>query len=94
MGIVEVIKHELVDTYPVLWEKEGEFVAQFQFTAMILPNSTVRLNGPYPLPHVSSEHSVDQDREIQNILKMSLLRKKKPNKKPSAKKAVEQMDTA
>lgn len=62
---------------------------------MIMPNSTVRLNGPFPLPHVSSEYSVEQNQEIQNILKMNLQRKKKRAKKPSAAKSgVEQMDTA
>jgi len=99
MGITEIIKHELVDSYPVLWEREGEFVAQFKFTCMILANSTVRLTGPFPLPHVSSAHSVDQDQEIQGILKMNLARKKKRAKKPAAAKAaadpdVPAMDTA
>lgn len=23
MGITEIVKHELVDSYPVLWEKDG-----------------------------------------------------------------------
>lgn len=96
MGITEIVKHELVDSYPVLWEKEGEFVAQFKFTCLILPNSTVRLTGPYPLPHVASAYSVDQDEEIQNILKMNLARKKKrATKKGGAKGgAVQGMDTA
>jgi len=82
MGITEIVKHELVDSYPVLWEKDGECVAQFKFTVLILPNSTVRLNGPFPLPHVSSTYSVDQEEEIQAVLKMNLQRKKKkPTKK-------------
>jgi len=92
MGISDIVKHELVDTYPVLWEKEGEFIAQFQFTLLIMPNSTVRLNGPYPLPHVSSVYSVDNDDEIQNIMKMNLQRKKKRPKKPTAQG--ENMETA
>lgn len=93
MGIVEVVKHELVDSYPVLYEKEGEYIAQFQFTVLVLPNSTVRLNGPFPLPHVSSEFSVDQNQDIQNVLKMNLQRKKKRATKKTTKD-VEQMDTA
>jgi len=96
MGISDIAKHELVDTYPVLWEREGEFIAQFQFTVLIMPNSTVRLNGPFPLPHVSSEYSVDQDQEIQDILKMNLVRKKKRAKKAGKTPAAstEKMDTA
>jgi len=96
MGISDIAKHELVDSYPVLWEREGEFIAQFQFTVLIMPNSTVRLNGPFPLPHVSSEFSVDQDQEIQEILKMNLQRKKKRAKKAAKTPAAgaEKMDTA
>jgi len=90
MGITEIVKHELVDTYPVLWEREGEYVAQFKFTVLILANSTVRLNGPFPLPHVSSSYSVDQDAEIQGIMKMNLQRKKKrATKKPGKEEGTE-----
>lgn len=59
LGIVELVKHDLLDSYPVLWEKEGEVVAQFKFTVLILPNSTMRLNS-FPLPHVSSEYSAER----------------------------------
>jgi len=82
MGIVEMVKHDLLDSYPVLWEKEGEFIVQFKFTALILPNSTDRLNS-FPLPHVTSQFSVDEEPDIQAILSMSTKRKKK-KKKPSA----------
>jgi len=82
MGIVEMVKHDLLDSYPVLWEKEGEFIVQFKFTALILANSTIRLNS-FPLPHVTSEYSVDNEPEIQAILSMSTKRKKK-KKKPAA----------
>lgn len=59
LGIVELVKHDLVDSYPVLYEKEGEIVAQFKFTCLILPNSTMRMNA-FPLPHVSSAYSIDK----------------------------------
>jgi len=80
LGIVEILKHDLLDTYPVLWEKDGEFVVQFKFTAMILPNSTERLSS-FPLPHVTSDFSVDSSPELKAILAMSTKRKKKPKKK-------------
>jgi len=80
LGIVEIVKHDLLDTYPVLWEKEGEYVVQFKFTALVLPNSTERL-GSFPLPHVTSEYSVDSSPEIKAILAMSTKRKKKSKKK-------------
>jgi curved DNA binding protein len=82
MGIVEIVKHDLVDSYPVLFEKEGETVVQFKFTALLLQNSTERLN-IFNLPHVTSEFSIDSDPEIQAILAKSTKRKKK--KKPAKK---------
>jgi len=77
MGITEIVKHELVDAYPVLFEKDGEIVAQFKFTAIISANATKRMTGPYPLPFVSSQYSVDQVQEIQQVLAIPLLVEKK-----------------
>jgi len=83
LGIVEIVKHELLDSYPVLWEKEGEFVAQFKYTVLVLPNATLRLNS-FPLPHVTSQYSIDSVPEIVNILQMSTVAKKKKKKKKKA----------
>jgi len=80
LGIVELVKHELLDAYPVLYEREGEFVAQFKFTALILPSSTMRLNA-FPLPHVTSDYAVESDPEIKAILAMSTKRAAKKKKK-------------
>lgn len=84
MGITEIVKHELVDSYPVLWEREGEYIAQFKFTALILPAGTEKLSASpaFPLPAVSSEYSVTE--EIQQCMAISLKRKKKPAKKAGA----------
>merc|ERR1712046_307753 len=38
MGVVECVKHSLFTEYPVLFDKEGTFVAQFKFTVMLLPS--------------------------------------------------------
>jgi len=83
MGITEIIKHELVDAYPVLWEKEGEYIAQFKFTVLILPSVTERLTASFPLPAVTSQYNVSD--EIQACIALPLKRAKK--KKPAAKKA-------
>jgi curved DNA binding protein len=86
-GIVEIVKHDLLDTYPVLYEKPGETVVQFKFTALILPESTERLNN-FTLPHVTSEYSIESDPEIQEIMALSTQRgeEKKPKKKKTTKK--------
>jgi len=83
LGITEIVKHELVDCYPVLWERDGEFIAQFKFTALILPSSTERLTAAFPLPAVSSLYNVTE--EINQIMAINLKRtKKKPKKKKPA----------
>jgi curved DNA binding protein len=83
LGIVELVKHDLLQAYPVLYEKDGEIVAQFKFTALILPNSTMRMNA-FPLPFVTSQYAVESDPEIKAIMAMSTKRtnKKKKGKKP------------
>jgi len=92
MGIVEMVKHDLLDSYPVLWEKDGEFIVQFKFTALILPTGTTRLNS-FPLPHVTSEYSVENDQEIQAILAMSTKNRKKKKKKATATTKEAPMET-
>jgi len=77
LGINEIVKHELVDAYPVLFEKDGETIAQFKFTALILPNQTLKLGGPFPLPHVSSQYSIEKEESIIKILSLPIAVDKK-----------------
>merc|ERR1712060_981530 len=66
LGVVEAKRHELLDEYPVLHEREGQFVAQFKFTLLLLPGGTKKITG-LPLggleKQVVSTHSV-QDEEM------------------------------
>merc|ERR1712196_498213 len=45
VGVSEAKRHELLEEYPVLKEKEKEIVAQFKFTALLLPGGTKRITG-------------------------------------------------
>uniref|UniRef100_A0A2I3HTI3 Peptidase M24 domain-containing protein n=1 Tax=Nomascus leucogenys TaxID=61853 RepID=A0A2I3HTI3_NOMLE len=45
MGVVECAKHELLQPFNVLYEKEGEFVAQFKFTVLLMPSGPMRITG-------------------------------------------------
>merc|ERR1719359_491669 len=45
VGVSEAKRHELIHEYPVLREREGEFVAQFKFTVLLLPGGTKRVTG-------------------------------------------------
>lgn len=79
LGITECSNHGLVTPYPVLYEKEGEFIAQFKFTVLILPSVIDRLVG-HALPYVSSQHKVT-DNKINAVLAMGVKRSSKKKKK-------------
>ena len=43
MGVVECLKHDLLHPYPVLHEKEGDTVAHFKFTVLLLSTGTKQI---------------------------------------------------
>jgi len=82
MGVVECVKHDLFVEYPVLYEKPDEFVAQYKFTALLLPSgNTARITAGPPTT-ASSENSVT-DPALVELLAQSTdkKKKKKANKK-------------
>jgi len=89
MGVIELVNHGLVTPYPVLYEKQGEFVAQIKFVVAIMPNATNRLTG-HPLPLVTSERKIE-DAELLALLATST--KKKKNKNAAAAVTPTAMDT-
>ncbi|ESO96493.1 hypothetical protein LOTGIDRAFT_115903 [Lottia gigantea] len=63
MGVVECYKHDVMQPFNVLYEKEGQLVAQFKFTVILMPNGTVQLTElPFDISLYESEHSI-QDEE-------------------------------
>lgn len=88
MGVVECVTHKLIEPFQVLYEKEGESVAQFKFTVLLMPNGPHRITGlPFEEELYKSEHSVG-DAEIQKLLKTSANPKAAKKKKKAAEKAV------
>ena len=45
MGVVECVNNEVLQSYPVLCEKEGTLVAQFKFTVLMMPNGPLKITG-------------------------------------------------
>merc|ERR1719460_2188225 len=70
IGVSEAKRHELLEEYPVLKEREREFIAQFKFTLLLLPGGTKKITG-LPLgdmeAQVASSHSV-QDEALKKLL--------------------------
>merc|ERR1712185_850551 len=89
IGVSEAKRHELLEEYPVLKEKDKEVVAQFKFTVLLLPGGTKRITG-LPLGKLESQlapaNSV-QDPELKKLLSSSAnpKKKKKQKKDPKAK---------
>jgi len=61
MGISEMVNHGMVDPYPVLFEKEKEFVAQFKTTVFVLPKQTRAAFTPALPDYVKSEYTCEDE---------------------------------
>ncbi|XP_059383876.1 proliferation-associated protein 2G4-like [Carassius carassius] len=89
LGVVECAKHELLQPFSVLHEKEGEYVAQFKFTVLLMANGPLRITtGLFDPELYKSEHEV-QDPELKTLLQSSASRKAQKKKKKKASKNVE-----
>lgn len=78
LGISECSRHGLLQPYPVLTEKHGEYVAQFKYTVLLLPGGTKKITG-LPLSqdsNIVSEFEV-KDEEMKKLLAVSDLKKPK-----------------
>lgn len=84
LGVVECVKHGLLEPFNVLWEKEGEYVAQFKFTVLLMPNGPIRITqGPYDSEVIDCENSI-KDEKIKAILATSANRRTQKKKKKKA----------
>merc|ERR1712083_1006275 len=92
IGVSEAKRHELLDEYPVRKEKEGEFVAQFKFTVLLLPGGTKKITG-LTLGDLEkqlvSSHSVENE-EMKKLLATSANPKKQKKKKAAGGKDAEE----
>lgn len=87
IGVSEAKRHELLEEYPVLKERDKEFVAQFKFTVLLLPGGTKRITG-LPLGQLDTQlvstYSV-QDEGLKKLLASSANPKKQKKKKKEGK---------
>jgi len=84
LGLVECVRNNLLVPYPVLYERPDAFVAQFKFTALILPSGIQKL-ASVPLPYVTSSYTIT-DPKLTALLEQGLKRKSAAKKKPKNKK--------
>ena len=80
MGVVECVKHDLLQPYPILEGRPGDKIAHFKATVLLLPNGTSKITGlAFPSDRVVSEKTVDD--ETAKILALSLKKKSRKKKK-------------
>lgn len=80
VGASESKRHDLLDEYPVLKEKDKEFVAQFKFTVLLLPGGTKKITGvAFNDAQIASSLSV-QDEDMKKLLASSANPKKQKKK--------------
>ncbi|KAI9145571.1 proliferation-associated protein 2G4 [Paraphysoderma sedebokerense] len=81
MGLIECQNHQLIQPYDVLYEKEGEIVAQFIFTVLLMPTGPLKVSGlEWDEELVKSDKEVT-DEEIKNLLNEQVRKKKNKKKK-------------
>jgi hypothetical protein len=91
MGIVELHRHNLVDPYPVLCDKEKETTVHLKATVLILSKETQVITGIQAIQAYTSEKKL-QDKELLQVLASSLKNSKKAKKGKKAKTS-DAMDT-
>ncbi|GBM41829.1 Proliferation-associated protein 2G4 [Araneus ventricosus] len=88
MGVVECVNHKLVEPFTVLYEKEGEFVAQFKFTVLLMPSGSHKITaGPVDLDIYETTHEIE-DESLKSLLNRSVAPKSQKKKKKRAEKAI------
>jgi curved DNA binding protein len=62
MGVIECAKHDLMEPYPVYFERDNEFVAEFKYTVLLMPNGTMKITGlPLELDSYQTENSITDE---------------------------------
>merc|ERR1712055_445180 len=93
MGVVECVTHKLIEPFQVLYDKEGECVAQFKFTVLLMPNGPHKITGlPFEADLYKTEKSIE-DLDLQKLLKTSA-NPKAAKKKKAAEKAISEETAA
>ncbi|CAD7698628.1 unnamed protein product [Ostreobium quekettii] len=75
LGLVECLNHGLLHPYPVMYERNGELVAQVKATVLLMPNGSDRVTVA-PQQVVQSEKKIE-DAEVLEVLKSGYKTKKK-----------------
>ena len=91
MGLKECLNHKLIEPFPVLHEKDGEFVAQFKFTVLLMPTRSHKITGlPIDTSLYKTEHKIEDESILKLLQGSNPTANKSKKKKKSAKKAIDE----
>lgn len=91
MGLKECVNHKLIEPFPVLHEKDGELVAQFKFTVLLMPTRSHKITGlPIDMDMYKTEYKIE-DESILKLMQGSNPTAQKKKKKSKAKKAIDEV---
>jgi len=90
LGVTECVKHEILEPFKIMWEREGEFVAQFKILCLVLPNGNLRgtTTSTFDINTIKSEKNlegVEGGAELISLLKTTVSSKSKKKKKKAKK---------
>jgi len=86
MGVSEMVSHGMVDPYPVLFEKDHEFVAQYKSTVFVLPKQTLPAFTPALPEYVKSEYTCEDELVKAALATPLKAEETKPEEKPAEEK--------
>ncbi|KAG6595397.1 ERBB-3 BINDING PROTEIN 1, partial [Cucurbita argyrosperma subsp. sororia] len=93
LGLVECVNHDLLQPYPVLHEKPGDYIAHIKFTVLLMPNGSDRITS-HALQELQPTKTID-DPEIKAWLALGTKTKKKGGgKKKKGKKGDNKPDNS
>ncbi|GFS94189.1 proliferation-associated protein 2G4 [Trichonephila clavipes] len=93
MGVVECVNHKLIEPFTVLYEKEGEYVAQFKFTVLLMPSGSHKItSGPIDLEMYETTKQIE-DESLKSLLSTPIVSKPHKKKRHTGKAAAGVVET-
>jgi methionine aminopeptidase len=87
MGMRELVNHQLLLPYPVLYEKPGDLIAHVKFTILLQSGGTTKITGlALPEGFAATEGDAALPEDIKTVLAEELGNKKKKKSKSKAAK--------
>jgi len=91
LGLKENVSHEVIQEHPVMQEKPGNYVCQFKYTVLVLPNGLLKITGlDFEGDLYDTEYTIE-DKEISTLLTQSISKKANRRRKNNAKQQATDM---